>query len=506
MFLRRNKALAALLLAAALLFAAALSLDGQSRRLMGWDGSIQETTFPATEVTSVTGPVEVTDPTAMPGITPTEPIAVPGSWMGLDLYRVRLIAVGCFLAALVFGGLFCWLGRQEKPLLGPDGGLAAIGLCLLLILVFRQLLLDLPWGMFGLGLVLGGTALVLLRSLVQWLARSREFAWAGCHRLGLRLSRGEAARYAEVQLGLIAGAAAVVLLCRVNALWLSAMAALAGCFPVYALIGLAKSVDSLARAADRACLGLEPEPGTGFYREQEEKLGRLQQAHAEAVQKAVTGERFKVELISNVSHDLRTPLTAILGYGELLQKEKLSEEGANQLAQLNRKAGYMKDLVDDLFELTKVSSGVSEPNLTKIDLIRLLEQTMGLLDDRLQAAGLTVKRHYDADAVELTTDGNRMHQVFVNLMENAIKYALPGSRLHLYVSGGTVRLTNVSAYEMDFSADEIVERFVRGDKSRSSQGSGIGLAIAQTYTQSVGGSFRVEIDGDQFSAIVELPL
>ena len=144
----------------------------------------------------------------------------------------------------------------------------------------------------------------------------------------------------------------------------------------------------------------------------------------------------------------------------------------------------------------------------KIDLIRLLEQTLGLLDDRIEEENLQVRRHYQAPSLELVTDGNRMHQVFVNLIENAIKYALPGSRIHLYVSKQertVVRLMNTASYEMDFTAQEIVERFARGDKARSSQGSGIGLAIAQTYTASVGGTFRVEIDGDQFSAIVELP-
>ena len=231
--------------------------------------------------------------------------------------------------------------------------------------------------------------------------------------------------------------------------------------------------------------------------------------HEEAVRAAVASERFKVELISNVSHDLRTPLTSILGYSELLQKETLSPEGQEQLRRLYQKAGYMNDLVESLFELTKVSSGVAESRKEPIDLVRLLEQTIGLFDDQLTSAGLTVRRSYGADAIPIVTDGARMHQVFANLLGNAIKYALAGTRIYLDVKetdhNFRIRMMNTASYEMDFKPDEIVQRFARGDQARSTQGSGLGLAIAQTYTESVGGTFRVLIDGDQFSAVVELP-
>ena len=247
----------------------------------------------------------------------------------------------------------------------------------------------------------------------------------------------------------------------------------------------------------------------GAFAETEKKLLEMQAQHEEAIRTAVTSERFKVDLISNVSHDLRTPLTSILGYSELLQKETLSPEGQEQLSRLNQKAGYMRDLVESLFELTKVSSGVTESKKEKIDLIRLLEQTIGLFDDQLNTAGLVVRRHYPSNSMMVVTDGARMHQVFANLLTNAIKYALPGTRIHLEVAETVehyrVRMVNTASYEMDFQPEEIVQRFARGDKARSTKGSGLGLAIAQTYTQSVGGSFRVAIDGDQFSAIVELP-
>ena len=255
--------------------------------------------------------------------------------------------------------------------------------------------------------------------------------------------------------------------------------------------------------------GLPITVGDGAFAQTEAQLLDVQTQHEEAVRTAVTSERFKVELISNVSHDLRTPLTAILGYSELLQKEALSPEGQEQLSRLHQKAGYMNDLVESLFELTKVSSGVIEAKKEEIDLIRLLEQTTGLFDDQLTQAGLSVRRSYASDSIPVVTDGARMHQVFANLLGNAIKYALTGTRIYLEVKeterSYLIRMMNTASYEMDFKPDEIMQRFARGDKARSTKGSGLGLAIAQTYTESVGGKFHVAVDGDQFSAIVELP-
>lgn len=255
--------------------------------------------------------------------------------------------------------------------------------------------------------------------------------------------------------------------------------------------------------------GLPITVGDGAFAQTEAQLLDVQTQHEEAVRTAVTSERFKVELISNVSHDLRTPLTAILGYSELLQKEALSPEGQEQLSRLHQKVGYMNDLVESLFELTKVSSGVIEAKKEEIDLIRLLEQTTGLFDDQLTQAGLSVRRSYASDSIPVVTDGARMHQVFANLLGNAIKYALTGTRIYLEVKeterSYLIRMMNTASYEMDFKPDEIMQRFARGDKARSTKGSGLGLAIAQTYTESVGGKFHVAVDGDQFSAIVELP-
>ncbi|MBQ6231568.1 MAG: hypothetical protein IJJ74_10690 [Eubacterium sp.] len=252
----------------------------------------------------------------------------------------------------------------------------------------------------------------------------------------------------------------------------------------------------------------EVEVREGLFSTAEQMLRELQESQREAIREAVANERFKVELISNVSHDLRTPLTSILGYAELLERERLSEEGRGQLTQLNLKAGYMSDLVESLFELTKVSSGVVEAKKESINLIGLIEQTIGLLQDELDRSGLAVRRNYPGDMCMIVSDGDRLHQVFTNLLGNAIKYALPQTRLYITVSLNddevTVRMTNTSSYEMDFTPEEIMQRFARGDKARTTKGSGLGLTIAKTYTESVGGRFEVGIDGDQYSATVHL--
>ena len=295
------------------------------------------------------------------------------------------------------------------------------------------------------------------------------------------------------------------IVCRVP-LWSFVAAALLGLFSLW---NYGRDLHHFQKQLAHYQKGEGIQVGNGAFSQTEAQLVEIQAQHEEAIRTAVTSERFKVELIANVSHDLRTPLTSILGYSELLQKENLSPEGQAQLSHLQQKAGYMSDLVESLFELTKVSSGVVECKQDQIDLIRLLEQTIGIFDDQLAHAGLIVRRSYCSDAILLITDGARMHQVFANLLGNAIKYALTGTRIYLEVKEEEhhylVRMTNTASYEMDFQPEEILQRFARGDKARSTQGSGLGLAIAQTYTESVGGAFHIAVDGDQFNAIVQLP-
>lgn len=430
----------------------------------------------------------------------------------------RRITLSSVLLAfgLIFAVLFIFFMQQERPYLGPEIEVFLLSICVLRI---RQPIDAAMFLQIGYLWILFCFLLVSMRCLWTWLRKGFPIDWSTGHRLGRMVvgDSGKQSRYLAVQfvfciLALIGGI--WLLLSAQQGFYLFLWISEAGCLmvvilTVYCFMKLAYDMDHLSEQICRLHQGNPVLLRAGAFAGDEEKLIDFNRQRDEAVHTAVTSERFKVDLISNVSHDLRTPLTAILGYGELLKGEKLSLEGTKQLEELNRKAGYMRDLVDSLFELTKVSSGVVECKKDRIDLIRLLEQTIGLFDDQLSERDLSVRRHYEADSLLLITDGSRLHQVFANLIGNAIKYSLKGTRIHLEVKESEeeyrIRMVNTASYEMDFDSAEILQRFVRGDKARTTKGSGLGLAIAQTYTESVGGRFEVKIDGDQFNAIVGLP-
>ena len=429
-----------------------------------------------------------------------------------SVQKLWIAAVVLLVIGILSALLFVLLKPQTLPLLGPEGELLVLPVATFLFLQMRALE---PLPAAALQLLLGVLILYLLHGLWSWIFRRLPLPWSAVYRICARLSKrsiGAGFLFQSLWTAAAALCAAVCLgLCTLSSFFALFCAAFAGITLLSALSfrKSARGIDHLTEQIGRLYAGEKVAVGEGIFAEAETRLSELGKQRDEAIQTAVTSERFKVELISNVSHDLRTPLTAILGYGELLQKEVLSDQGREQLNRLNQKAGYMRELVESLFELTKVSSGAEASKVEALDLLRLLEQTVGLFDDQLTTAGLTVRRHYAQETLPVVTDGARLHQVFANLLGNAIKYALPGTRVHLQVTEAdgrcTVRMTNIASYEMDFSPTEITQRFVRGDKARSTKGSGLGLAIAQTYTESVGGSFHVEIDGDQFAAIVTIP-
>ena len=429
----------------------------------------------------------------------------------------RMLGMILSFAAVIAGIVAVFVLSQKIAIFGPDG----ICLTLALLTAAYHISLNMDYILWGSTIqiltrlseiVCAFVVLVSIRELFGWIRVRFSLSWC----LTLRIAK----RCAAPQMSLLiivgwivlplAGLACFFGSNVYETFWICVFGFVAAsAFGFLCLWKYGTDLNHFKKQLDNYQHGKPITVGDGAFAQTEAQLLDVQAQHEEAVRIAVTSERFKVELISNVSHDLRTPLTSILGYSELLQNEALSPEGQAQLCRLHQKAGYMNDLVESLFELTKVSSGVVESKKEQIDLVRLLEQTIGLFDDQLMSAGLVVKRSYCADTIPAITDGARMHQVFANLLGNAIKYALAGTRIYLEVRETTssylIRMMNTASYEMDFKPDEIMQRFARGDKARSTKGSGLGLAIAQTYTESVGGSFRVSVDGDQFSAIVELP-
>lgn len=431
-------------------------------------------------------------------------------------YRTkRLLGSILSFVSVISASIAIFVLSQKNPICGPDG--LSMIFALLSTTYHISLIMEFGSDIKALTLIfkiLCAFAVLLgIRELFGWLRARFSVSWCLLHRIVKRCTAS--------QISLLVFVGWIIASLIGFAYFLNAnngqrhVVICISCFLMSAIFGVCclwkygSDLNHFKKQLDNYQKGEPIAVGDGAFSATESQLLDVQAQHEEAVRTAVTSERFKVELISNVSHDLRTPLTSILGYSELLQKETLTPEGQEQLHFLHQKACYMNDLVESLFELTKVSSGVVECKKEQIDFVRLLEQTVGLFDDQLVKAGLTVRRSYESDSVSVITDGARMHQVFANLLGNAIKYALAGTRIYLEVKEKEhsyfIRMVNTASYEMDFKADEIIQRFARGDKARSTKGSGLGLAIAQTYTESVGGSFRVAVDGDQFSAIVELP-
>ncbi|OUN06282.1 hypothetical protein B5G43_10010 [Flavonifractor sp. An92] len=251
----------------------------------------------------------------------------------------------------------------------------------------------------------------------------------------------------------------------------------------------------------------------GLYRDLREharQLNDLGSSIQRAVEEQLKSERFKAELITNVSHDLKTPLTSILNYVDLLKKTEIADpKAAEYLDVLDRKARRLKKLTEDLVEASKASSGVLPVHLEPLDFAQLAQQAAGEYEDRFQQAGLTAVLNPPAGDCAVLADGRHLWRVLDNLFGNCCKYALAGTRVYLDLTAweGEVRLTvkNISRAPLNLSPEQLMERFVRGDTARSSDGSGLGLSIAQSLTELQGGSFRVEIDGDLFKAIVSLP-
>lgn len=242
----------------------------------------------------------------------------------------------------------------------------------------------------------------------------------------------------------------------------------------------------------------------------EENLQSIQSGIQKAVDEQTRAERMKTELITNVSHDIKTPLTSIVNYVDLLEKEDIQPEKAKEYVDvLNRQSARLKKLTEDLVEASKASSGSLPVHLAPTDVNVLLSQLAGDYMEKLEDAQLEPIFRPAPSQPVIQADGQLLSRVLGNLFSNICKYAMPGTRVYFEsaVDENTVSLTfkNISKYELNIPAEELMARFVRGDRSRHTEGSGLGLSIAQSLTELQGGTFRLEIDGDLFKAVVTFP-
>lgn len=245
------------------------------------------------------------------------------------------------------------------------------------------------------------------------------------------------------------------------------------------------------------------------FREHAEDLKGISQTVNKAVEERLRSERMKTELITNVSHDLKTPLTSLINYSDLICREGCDNPNHREYADvLNRQSEKMKRLIDDLVEASKANSGSMEINLAPCTVDVLLVQAAAEYEQRLSDAGLTVI-FGKAEPLEIMADGRRLWRVVDNLMNNICKYALYGTRVYLSAekNGGEIVISfkNTSREQLDLSGDELAERFVRGDASRGSEGSGLGLSIARSLTELQGGKMEISCDGDLFKVQLKFP-
>ena len=218
----------------------------------------------------------------------------------------------------------------------------------------------------------------------------------------------------------------------------------------------------------------------------------------------------KTELITNVSHDLKTPLTAIITYVNLLKEEKDEEKKKEYIDVLERKSLRLKVLIEDLFEISKASSETVILNLVDVDVVSLFKQVKLETEERFRDTDIEFRCSYPEKRLVASLDSQKTYRIFENLLVNISKYALPHTRAYVEITErdgmAVVRMKNVSREELNFNPDEITERFVRGDASRNTEGSGLGLAIAKSFTELQKGKFRIETDADLFKVEIQFLL
>ncbi len=240
-----------------------------------------------------------------------------------------------------------------------------------------------------------------------------------------------------------------------------------------------------------------------------QEVADIQQGMARAVAEQTRSERMKVELVTNVSHDIKTPLTSIISYAELLKQEQLAPPAGEYVDILSQKAERLRAMVLDVFEVSKAASGDLPVKLEPLDLAKLLRQTVADMAEVIETAPVTLRQSLPEEPVTIVADGDRLYRVFQNLLQNALGYALEGSRVYLTLGiedgKAVVSVKNTSKTELPGGVD-FTARFVRGDPSRTDGGSGLGLAIAESFTAACGGILRVEPVADLFVVTVEFPL
>lgn len=249
----------------------------------------------------------------------------------------------------------------------------------------------------------------------------------------------------------------------------------------------------------------------GDLRYHAENINSINDGISRAVEQKMKSERFKTELITNVSHDIKTPLTSIINYVDLLSKENINNETAEEYIEvLTRQSSKLKKLIDDLLEASKASTGNLSVNFSKLEMGTLLSQTIGEYEDRFSENSLETVLNTCEKPMYISADNRHVWRIFDNIFNNIAKYAQPNTRVYIDITENRgivkIQFKNISKEQLNISGEELMERFVRGDSSRNTEGSGLGLSIARSLAELQKGRFDVQIDGDLFKVTLEFPL
>lgn len=241
----------------------------------------------------------------------------------------------------------------------------------------------------------------------------------------------------------------------------------------------------------------------------ENALNEALEIERKSLEKVSRSDQLRVELITNVSHDLKTPLTSMVGYLELIKKEELSDVVRDYVDVISVRAEKLKEMINSLFSLAKASSGNIELHMEELELNRLIEQIQADLKDKIDSSGLCFVLQLTKEDTKFVSDNMYCYRICQNLIENALKYSAKGTRVFIKTYRKEkwlcMDITNTAGYFMDFEKEDIMERFARGDKERTSEGNGLGLAIVSSYAKALGGEFDIFVDCDQFKACLKFP-
>lgn len=249
----------------------------------------------------------------------------------------------------------------------------------------------------------------------------------------------------------------------------------------------------------------------GYWEEKMvENINQIGEVLEKAVEESVRSERLKTELIANVSHDIKTPLTSVINYVDLIKRENIQDETIKKYVTiLERKSLRLKTLIEDLVEASKASSGVMDLEISLLNFNELIMQTNGEFEDRFEECHLELVATLPKESMKFMGDGRRVFRILENLYNNTAKYAMAYTRVYVTLEkvedSIVFSMKNISASKLNITPEELTERFVRGDRSRTTEGSGLGLSIAKSLTELMGGEFRIELDGDLFCARVSFP-